>query len=71
MKKKTFYLLGLLTILFLGSTIVLGGDSGVCLIPSANNQTILSSPAEPFTAPAENFTVPRNQVLLELFAATW
>lgn len=70
MQKKTFYLMGFLAILFLGSSIVLGGDSGVCPLPSTNNHAILSSPGEIVPAPAENPTVPRNCVLLELFAST-
>jgi hypothetical protein len=72
MQKRTSYFLGFLIILFFGSSIVLGGDSGVCPLPSTSDQTILSSPAEqPGIDPVENFTVPRNCVLLELFAGTW
>jgi hypothetical protein len=71
MQRRASYVLGFLFVLFLGSSIVLGGDSGVCLIPSTSNHAILSSPGEAVPAPAENPTVPRNQVLLELFAATW
>lgn len=70
MQKRTCYVLGLLIVLFLGSSIVLGGDSGVCPLPSRNNQAVLSPSGEAVTAPAENPTVPRNCVLLELFAST-
>lgn len=70
MQKKISSVLGLLIVLFLGSSIVLGGDSGVCFIPSTSNHAVLSSPGEAVPAPAENPTVPRNQVLLELFART-
>jgi hypothetical protein len=71
MQKRTSYFLGFLIILFLGSSIVLGGDSGVCPLPSTSDQTVLSSPAEPDIDPIENFTIQRNCVLLELFAGTW
>ncbi len=70
MQKRSSCILGLLVILFLGSSIVLGGDSGVCLIPSTNDHTVLSPPEETVPAPTENPTVPRNCVLLELFAST-
>ena len=71
MQKRTLYMLGVIIILVFGSSIVLGGDSGVCPLPSTSDQTILSSPAEPIIDPIENFTIPRNCVLLELFAGTW
>jgi hypothetical protein len=71
MQKRTFYLLGLLIILFFGSSIVLGGDAGVCPVPSPQMQTTLDLPQpEGGSALEQAGSVPRNCVLLELFAST-
>ncbi|MFQ6002130.1 MAG: hypothetical protein ACE5KJ_00100 [Candidatus Zixiibacteriota bacterium] len=71
MQKRMLYVLSLLIISFLGSSIVLGGDAGICPAPSAKDQTVLDSPTEPVIIPAGKGSVPRNQVLLEIVTATW
>jgi hypothetical protein len=68
-KKRTFYLFGLLIILFLGSSIVLGGDAGYC--PDPFSKVILDQPQEEVLTLETNFSIPRNQVLLEIITATW
>lgn len=70
MQKRTSYLFGLLIILFLGSSIVLGGDAGICPIHSNESRTILDLPQEEILTPRQNYSVPRNQVLLETFGRT-
>ena len=72
MKKRTFYLLGILIILFFGSSIVLGGDSSVCPVQSPPMQTTLDLPQQEEGAALEQAaSIQRNCVLLELFAGTW
>jgi hypothetical protein len=72
MQKRTFYLLGFLMILFFGSSIVLGGDAGVCPVPYSQMQTTLDLPQPEGGAALEQAaTVPRNCVLVELFDGTW
>jgi hypothetical protein len=67
MQKRMSYVLGLLIILFFGSSIVFGADSGVCPIHPAGNTAILELPQEQVLAPGKSYSVPRNQVLLEVF----
>jgi len=70
-KKRTFYLFGLLIILFLGSSIVLGGDAGYCPDPFSQDKVILDQPQEEVLTLGTNFSISRNQVLLEIATGTW
>ena len=70
MQKRMFYVLGLLMVLFLGSSVVLGGDAGVCPIHSTDGKAILDLPQEEVLTSKGNYSVPRNQVLLEMFGRT-
>ena len=71
MRKGASYLLGCLIILLLGSSMGFGADSGSGPVRHTKDQTILSSPGEKVAVWGEKFSVPRNQVLLEIFTATW
>jgi hypothetical protein len=66
-KKRTFYLLGLLVIFCFGSSIALGADLGLCPIHSTDNEAILDLPQEEILTSGESYSIPRNQVLLEVF----
>jgi hypothetical protein len=71
MKKRTFYVLGGLIILLFGSTIMLRAGSDVCPVQSPQMQTTLDLPQEEGSSALEQTaSVPRNCVLLELFAST-
>ena len=71
MQKRMSCLFGFLIILFFGSSIVFGADSGVCPVYPTHNEAVLNPPQqEEVLTPGEKYSVPRNQVLLEVFGRT-
>jgi len=70
MQRRVTCFLGLLILLFLGSTSVLGVESNFCPDLFRGDQTVLDLPQEEVYTP-EKGLVPRNQVLLEIATGTW
>jgi hypothetical protein len=70
MQKRMFYVLGLLMVLFLGSSVVLGGNVDVCPVHSTEGKAILDLRQEEVLTSKGNYSVPRNRVLLEMFGRT-
>lgn len=70
MQKRISYFVGLLITLFLGSSLVIGGDSGIC--PDPHQGYVAPDVFQEEAVPMETKTlVPRNQVLLEIATGTW
>jgi hypothetical protein len=70
MEKKMVCALGLLIVLFFGSSIFLWADPGICPVRPGENMTTLDRPQEEVLTAGENLATGRSQVLLELFGRT-
>ncbi len=68
MQRIMLHVLGILIILFLGSSIVPGVDAGVCPVDPADNNAVVDLPQEEAPPSGKGtYYVDRNQVLLEVF----